>query len=247
MRVLHVGVEGIAVLAGFPQADRAARLHEMRVDPADHIAPFDDVRGAGEGRLGRRLVAALEQIGDVVRALLPDRVSAGGRVGGVGDRREYLVTDVDQLGGVLGLRQSFRDDEGDRLAYIAHPPLGETEMGAPEHRRAVRPLALKRHPHPAHIRGGEVIAGVDRQHPGRGLRRGHIDPTDRRMRMRRAQHIGMGLAGQIEIVLEAAVAAEQPLVLEAPHRLPYSELAHGSISQLSCAGILAAEGALGTP
>jgi hypothetical protein len=50
------------------------------------------------------------------------------------------------------------------------------------------------------------------------------------MRVRRAQHIGVGLAGQVDVVLEAAVAAEEALVLEAPHRLSDSELAHRSIS-----------------
>jgi len=44
------------------------------------------------------------------------------------------------------------------------------------------------------------------------------------MGVRRAQHIAIGLAGQREVVLKAAVAAQQALVLEAPHRLPYSEL-----------------------
>jgi hypothetical protein len=38
------------------------------------------------------------------------------------------------------------------------------------------------------------------------------------------------LAGQVDIVLEAAVAAEQALVLEAPYRLPDSELAHRAYS-----------------
>ena len=47
VRVLHVGVERVALLARVPHAERAARLHEMRVDPADHVAALDDMRGAG--------------------------------------------------------------------------------------------------------------------------------------------------------------------------------------------------------
>ncbi len=50
------------------------------------------------------------------------------------------------------------------------------------------------------------------------------------MGVRRAQHHGMGLAGQVDIVLEAAFAAQKALVLEAPHRLPDSELAHDRFS-----------------
>src|SRR5207302_10588353 len=41
---LHIGAERVAVLARIPHANRAARLHEMRVDAADHIAPLDDRR-----------------------------------------------------------------------------------------------------------------------------------------------------------------------------------------------------------
>src|SRR5712671_5389683 len=48
VRVLHIGVEGKAVLARVPHADRTARLHEMRIDPADDVAALDDVRRLGE-------------------------------------------------------------------------------------------------------------------------------------------------------------------------------------------------------
>ena len=50
------------------------------------------------------------------------------------------------------------------------------------------------------------------------------------MGVRRAQHHGMGLAGQVDIVLEAAFAAQKAPVLEALDRLPDSELAHASFS-----------------
>src|ERR1700731_3870667 len=51
VRILHIGVEGEAVLARVPHADRTARLHEMRIDPADDVAALDDVRCLGEGPL----------------------------------------------------------------------------------------------------------------------------------------------------------------------------------------------------
>src|SRR3989442_11130332 len=59
VRVLHVGVEGETVLARVPDADRTARLHEMRIHPTDDVAALDDVRRLGKGRLGRSLVAGL--------------------------------------------------------------------------------------------------------------------------------------------------------------------------------------------
>src|SRR5215471_17524231 len=73
VRILYVGIEGEAILARVPHADRTARLHEMRIDPADDVAAPDDVRCLGEGRLGGSLVACREQVRDVVRALVPDR------------------------------------------------------------------------------------------------------------------------------------------------------------------------------
>src|SRR5262249_20990867 len=60
VRVLHVGVEGEPVLARIPDADRTARLHEMRIDPTDDVASCDDVRRLGEGRFSGSLVAGLE-------------------------------------------------------------------------------------------------------------------------------------------------------------------------------------------
>jgi len=105
-------------------------------------------------------------------------------------------------------------------------------MRAPEHRRAVRPLAIvgERHAHRAHAGRREIVAGVNRQDAGGGERGGEVHSVDSGMRMRRAQHIAVSLAGQVDVVLEAAIAAEKALVLEAPHRLPDSELAHRSLS-----------------
>src|SRR5205085_5946812 len=88
----------------------------------------------------------------------------------------------------------------------------------------------QRHTHRAHAGRREILAGIDRQHPGRGLRRAQIHPAHHGMRMRRAQHETISLAGQGDVVLKAAIAAQQALILETPHRLSDSELAHRSIS-----------------
>src|SRR4051794_39463443 len=48
------------------------------------------------------------------------------------------------------------------------------------------------------------------------------------MRVRRAQHVAMRLSGQGHVMLKPPEAGQQPLVLEAPHRLPDPELAHSS-------------------
>ena len=228
VRVLHVGVERKALLARVPHPDRAARFHEMGVDPADHVAALDDVRRRGKGGLGRGPVSGLEQVRDVVRAVGPHRDPALGRGGGVGDRGQPLVIDGDQLGGVLCLRQGLGDDKGDRLADIAHAPLREAEMSAGEHRRAVRALALERHAHGAELGRDEIVAGHDQCDARRRLRSREVERADAGMGVRRAQHIGVELAEEVVVVLETAVAAQQALVLETPHRLPDPELAHCS-------------------
>jgi hypothetical protein len=46
------------------------------------------------------------------------------------------------------------------------------------------------------------------------------------MGMRRAQHHAVRLALQVDVVLKAALAAQEAPVLKAPHRLPDPELAH---------------------
>ena len=76
MRVLDVGVERVAVLAGIVDAERAARLHVLGVDPGDDVAARGPRDPPGERGVGGRLVAGLEDVGDVVGALVPDRRAA---------------------------------------------------------------------------------------------------------------------------------------------------------------------------
>ena len=88
VRVLHVGPDRVAAVAFIVAADHAARLHVVRVDPADHVAAFDHPRGFRECGIRVGGVAGLEHVGDVVRAFVPDRRRAGrDRLRGVGYRR----------------------------------------------------------------------------------------------------------------------------------------------------------------
>ena len=239
VRVLHVGIQRVAVLAGVPDAQGAARLHEMRVDPADHVAALDDMRRLGKGGVGRSPVAGLEQVRDVVGAFVPDRNFPFGSLRRIGHRGQNFVIDIDQLGGVARLRGGLGDDERDRLADIAHPPFGQPAMRPPEHRRPVRPLPLERHPHRAEPGRRQILAGIDRQHRRRRPRRRQVDRPDARVGVRRAQHKAVRLSRQADIVLKPPEPGQQPLVLEAPHRLPDPELAHFRSIRLRelCAGL----------
>ena len=235
MGVLKIRVERVACLAGVVVPDRAARLHELRVDAAHDVAPAHDARRARKGGVGRRPVAHLEHVRHVVRALVPYRCCARPRgVRRRRDRRQRLVVDRDLLRGVLGLRERFGDHECDRIADVAHAPAREPRMRPREHRRAVRALALEGERGRAEPLGGEVVAGQHRDH-ARGRRcRGDVDRADARAGVRRAQHDHVRLSGQVHVVDEPSLPAQEPRVFEPGDGLADAELAHAAPCLVGC-------------
>ena len=81
-------------------------------------AQLDDVLGAGEGRVGRFLVAEHQPEADIaLRAVVPDlRRAVFGGVLEIDHGRQRLVVDLHQLGRVARLRERLGDDEGDAVA-----------------------------------------------------------------------------------------------------------------------------------
>ena len=223
VRVLHVGVERVAVLARVVGPERAARLHVLRVHARDHVAALDDAGGLRERRVRGRLVPGLVEVADVVGALVPYRRAADRfrrqRHGGQG-----LVVDLDQLRRVLGLRERLRDDESDRITDVARTTLHEPVMRWRPHRRAVRTLALERHLHRAER--GDVRAREDSEDTGCFQRGARVDGPNARVRVHRADDDRVRLAGEIDVVVKAALAPNEPGVLEALDALPDPELAH---------------------
>ena len=142
VRALDRGVERVAAVGGVVVADRAARLHRRRGDAVDDEFLLDDMVGLGEGGVGRGLVADQFDEADIVGRVIPHlrarRASAA--VFGRGDRRQRLVLDLDQFGGIERLRHGLGDDEGDAIADPAHAVLGQDRIARLEHRRAVAPL-----------------------------------------------------------------------------------------------------------
>src|SRR5207248_9495246 len=70
----------------------------------------------------------------------------------------------------------------------------------------------------------EIGDRVDAENPGCLLRGGGVDRQDAGMRVRRAQHMSPGLAGEVDIVGEMAGAGQKALVLAPPDRLADAEL-----------------------
>ena len=225
--VLYVGVERHAVLARIVGAERAARLHVLRMHPRDHVAALDHLGRRLDRLVGLRLLAALDIVRDVVRALVPDRRRAGlHRVLGQRDRRNRLVVDLDQFGGILGLGQRLGDHHRHRIADIPHAVGHQRRPLRREHRAAVGPLARHvglGHAEPVRL---DVVAGIDGHHARCRFRRVDIDRPDLRVGMRRADEDGVGLARQVHVVDEAPLPAQQARILEPQDRLADTVLAH---------------------
>ncbi len=138
MRALRRGIERVALFALAPIADRIARLHRVGDQTVVAEPQRDDVLGACEGGVGRRLVADLPVEVEVVRRVLPDQRLA--RRQGCRRRdgsRQRLVIDGDELGRVLGLRRGLGDDEGDRIAGVTDAFRSENRVGRGPARAAV--------------------------------------------------------------------------------------------------------------
>ena len=130
VRVLCRAVKRIAVAVGMILADCGARLDRIGVDAIVAELERDGLRRLGESRVGRLLVAHHQRERDIVGRFVPHRRRARFyRVLDGDHRRQRLVVDLDQLGGVARLLQRFGDDEGNAVADGANPI-------AREHRRA---------------------------------------------------------------------------------------------------------------
>ena len=77
VRILRGRIERVAVAVGMIVADRGARLDRVGGDAGVVELQRDDVLGAGEGGVGRVLVAHHQRERDIVRRLVPDRRRAG--------------------------------------------------------------------------------------------------------------------------------------------------------------------------
>ena len=126
-------------------------------------------------------------------------------------RRQRLVVDRDQRGGVLGDVARLRDHDRDRLADEGHLVLGEHERR--DVRRQLRGAELQRQPFVGQKRR-EMSASVSTAcTPGSRGRRG-VDAADGGMRVRAAHERRLQRAGEAQVVDEARAAREQRPVLD---------------------------------
>jgi hypothetical protein len=151
--------------------------------------------------------------GQIAGRLRPQlRRAVAQRFARIDHRRQLLVLDGNELGGVLRGRGSLGDHHGDRLADM-HDALGR--QGRPErhHQRLAAAAGQGRMPADA-ADAFEILGGEHADHAGRlggGL---NIDADDVRERVRRAHEIRISLVRQRRIGDVAPVPAHQGIVLD---------------------------------
>ncbi len=219
MRVLARRVERERVGSTIVVANRRPRLHRVRNQAVVDEIELGHVRRRGERRVGRRLVADVPIEDRVVRRGIMDlRLAGTGGLGQIDHGGQFGVVDLDLFRRVPRLNVSVGDDDRDMVADIAHLALGERRMGAGLHRRAVLRMNHPAAGEAADLVGRDVVAGEDRDGARRLPRLGRIDLVDRRMGVRRAQEIGVGLAGTVDVVEVMALAGDEADVLFALDR-----------------------------
>ena len=106
--------------------DAGARLDRRHDDAVVHHLDLDDVRRLLHRLRHRRGIALLDVEGGIARRLVPERRrTVGERRRAVDDGRQRLVVDLDQLGGLARDLLAVGDDEGHRIADMAHAADGQ--------------------------------------------------------------------------------------------------------------------------
>ena len=206
--------KALAVIGG----ERGARLHGGDDEPAVDELQLGDMGGLGEGRFDRFGVAIVIIERHIARHVVVELRCAGLGCGfRRGDGRQRFDIDNDRFGGVLGRVHGLGDDEGDRIADIAH--LADRQRFAQRllHRRAV--AIVERHDAFERAVALQIGGGIDAEHAGHFARRLGVDGADDAVGVLAAHHHRIGLAGQGDVVGIVPLAAQQHGVFLARHRL----------------------------
>ena len=176
----------------------------------------------------RGLVAEPPVEGEVARHLVPDRGLArieGER--GLDRGRQRLVIDLDQFGRITRLRQALGHHHRHRVADMAHALAHHRRARRDGRDRAVAVGQGAEARDRAEAVAGHIRAGQNGEHPRCCGSRCGVERADAGMRVRRAQHMGKGLARTDQIVDVAAVPGQKTPILDAPDRLADAVLVHG--------------------
>ena len=159
----------------------------------DQLEP-GDLRRAIEGARAGVPVAHLPVQGDVAGRLVPKPRRPGlDRGRGAGDAGQGLIGNLDQLRRVVRRRPAFGHHEGDRLAQISDPVLGEQRLRWRDRSRSALGRRAAGAGQAAQAVGHGVGAGQHGENARGFLRRRGIDSADFGMGVGRAQDLAVGL------------------------------------------------------
>ena len=167
----------------------------------------DHVGGRPERLVELVTVPAAQAAGDVALVALVDELGSLLARGIVDERRQRLVVDLDDVGGILGQVAGLGHDERDWIADEADLALGERRAGRVRHL-----LADHREPHLLHarveVRGGEHCVHALEGQCSRGVDAQQTCPREGAPDEARMQH-----PGSHHVVDEGPVAGEQARIL----------------------------------
>lgn len=181
-RPLAGGAQHRPAILGDPGSG-VARLHRHAGDAGLGKAKMNNMRRAGQNLGHLRISKTLPVAGEIARRLRPKlrrpRGKRGARLHRRGQGDEF---NGDQLRRVLRLGKCFRHHQGDGLANMQHPAIGQGRPGRhhqPRHRHG-----------PGDVIGGDIAGQQHRQHTRRGPGGGDVQRRDAGMGMGAAQEAG---------------------------------------------------------
>ena len=147
-------------------------------------------------------------------------LNSPGGASAVGEFGQSLDLDRHQIGGVLGGIGIGRENDGDRLADIAHAAGGEDRLPVRIEAFDAGEAEIDRR------NAGDIGRRPDRDDARRRARRAGIDRHDAAMRMRGAHHAHVQLMRERDVRGEAALAGDQRPILKTRHRT--ADKGHGA-------------------
>ena len=218
--VLQRGVDRIAVVGRIVIRQRRARFDRRGRDPVDDKFVADDAIRFLKRRVGGVLVTDQMNEGDVVGRLVPhQRRAVRDSAFGIGNCRQWIVIDDNQLRCIGRLRLRLCDHERNAVADATHPVRHQGRKRRCIGCRAVPQLSRRIARHIAPAKRLPVGAGQHREHTRRSLCGGRVDGQDLRMRMGGAQDHAVHHSRQRPIVGEPATAPQQARIFRPRHGL----------------------------
>ena len=213
MHALRGGIHSIAAGLFIIRANASARLHCIDHHTRHSHEHFGDMRCRGK---------SLFDFGAVAKMIIQRNIAG------------HIIENLRRIG-----RNGLLHHAGEGIADIGDFSAGQCKTLGLEDGRAI--AAIHRNAIGIGAIGIEIVSRIDSQNTGHGFGGAHINGFDQTMRIVRARHSGIGLAGQIHIIGINAFAAHELGVFAAQNWLADREFLQGQllIIHMNChAGIL---------